>query len=74
LTLISIFRIIPIPIVLLVAIFRGICLSENIPKRPKGAQKGNRNAAKLGEDLRLELFLSKWRRGFLEEWFVLKCQ
>jgi len=46
--------------------------SNNIPKRPKGAQKGNRNAAKVGEDLRLELFLSKWRRSFLEEWFLLK--
>ncbi len=46
--------------------------NEQSPIRPRGAQKGNRNAAKVGEDLRLELYLSKWRRRFLEEWFVLK--
>ncbi len=38
----------------------------------RGAPKGNRNAAKVGEDLRLELYLSKIRRSFLEEWFFLK--
>lgn len=37
-----------------------------------GAPKGNRNAAKVGEDLRFEMYLSKTRRGFFEEWFVLK--
>jgi len=46
--------------------------NKNIIKRPRGAQKGNRNAAKVGEDLRLELFLSKTRRGYFEEWFVLR--
>lgn len=40
--------------------------------RGRGGQKGNRNAAKLGEGLRTELYLSKLRRGFLEEWFVLR--
>lgn len=41
-------------------------------QRGPGAQKGNRNAAKLGEDLRFEMFLSKPRRMFFEEWFLLK--
>jgi hypothetical protein len=40
--------------------------------RGRGGQKGNRNAAKLGGDLRFEMFLSKPRRMFFEEWFVLK--
>jgi hypothetical protein len=37
-----------------------------------GAPKGNRNAAKIGEDLRFEMFLSKPRRMFFEEWFNLR--
>ncbi len=41
------------------------------PKRPQGAQRHNRNAAKVGEDLRLELYLSKVRRKFFEEWFEM---
>lgn len=41
-------------------------------KKPRGGQKGNRNAAKLGEDLRFEMYLSKTRRGFFEEWFTMK--
>ncbi len=41
-------------------------------KRGPGAQKGNRNAAKIGEELRFEMFLSKPRRMFFEEWFLLK--
>ena len=45
---------------------------EKSSKGRAGAPKGNRNAAKLGEDLRIELFLSKPRRLFLEEWFTLK--
>lgn len=40
--------------------------------RPRGGQKGNRNAAKVGDDLRFEMFLSKPRRMFFEEWFLLK--
>ena len=46
--------------------------SENGLKRERGAQKGNRNAAKLGDELRFEMFLSKPRRMFFEEWFLLK--
>jgi hypothetical protein len=41
-------------------------------KKRGGAPKGNRNAAKLGEDLKLELYLSKMRRGLFEEWFELR--
>jgi hypothetical protein len=41
------------------------------PKK-RGAPRGNTNASKIGEDLRLELFLSKPRRMFFEEWFTLK--
>jgi hypothetical protein len=41
-------------------------------QRRAGAPKGNRNAAKIGEDLRFEMYLSKTRRGFFEEWFSLK--
>lgn len=41
-------------------------------KRKRGAPKGNRNAAKVGDDLRFEMYLSKLRRGFFEEWFALK--
>ena len=37
-----------------------------------GAPKGNRNAAKIGADLRFEMFLSKPRRMFFEEWFNLR--
>ncbi len=44
--------------------------AKSIKKR--GAPRGNRNASKIGEDLRLELFLSKPRRMFFEEWFSLK--
>jgi hypothetical protein len=40
-------------------------------KNKGGAPRGNRNAAKLGEDLRLELYLSKIKRGFLQEFFEL---
>lgn len=40
--------------------------------KQRGAPRGNRNAAKMGEELRLELFLSKPRRKFFEEWFSLK--
>lgn len=43
-----------------------------IRERERGGQKGNRNAAKLGEELRFEMFLSKPRRMFFEEWFLLK--
>lgn len=39
--------------------------------RVRGGQKGNRNAAKVGEDLRVELYLSKIKRGFFEEWFEM---
>ena len=45
---------------------------EKEKKGKAGAPRGNRNAAKLGEDLRLELYLSKIRRGFLEEWYELR--
>jgi hypothetical protein len=45
---------------------------EKTVKVKKGAPKGNRNAAKVGEDLRFEMYLSKVRRGFLAEWFELK--
>lgn len=38
----------------------------------RGAPKGNRYAAKVGEDLRLELYLSKTKRGFLEKWYELR--
>ena len=37
-----------------------------------GAPKGNRNAAKLGEDLKYQMYMSKVRRGFFAEWFELK--
>lgn len=37
--------------------------------RKRGAPKGSRNAAKPGEDLRLELFFSKSRRFFLKDWY-----
>lgn len=42
----------------------------SIPKR--GAPRGNRNAAKLGQDLSFQIYISKLRRSFLEEWFELK--
>lgn len=38
----------------------------------KGAPKGNRNAAKAGEDLRFEMYLPKFKRMFLEEYIRLK--
>ncbi len=44
----------------------------NSRSKQAGAPKGNRNAAKVGEDLRFEMYLSKTRRGFLEEWYLLK--
>jgi hypothetical protein len=46
---------------------------RNEQKRKKGgAPKGNRNAAKSGEDLRIEFYLSKVRRQLLSEWFELR--
>lgn len=45
---------------------------EKQSKARPGAPRGNRNAAKVGEDLRVEVYLSKVRRGFLEEWYVMK--
>ena len=45
---------------------------ENEMEKTRGGQKGNRNAAKLGQELRFEMFLSKPRRMFFEEWFTLK--
>ena len=41
-------------------------------QRERGGQKGNRNAAKIGEGLRVEIYLSKPKRMFFEEWFLLK--
>lgn len=38
----------------------------------RGAPKGNRYAAKVGEDLRMELYLSKTRRTFMEKWYELR--
>jgi hypothetical protein len=32
----------------------------------------HRFSVKLGEDLRFEMYLSKIRQGFLEEWYLLK--
>jgi hypothetical protein len=46
--------------------------TDNKLKKPRGGQKGNRNAAKAGEDLRFEVYLSKPRRMFFEEWFLLR--
>src|SRR3954462_5051096 len=46
--------------------------AESSIKKERGGQKGNRNAAKPGEELRFEMFLSKPRRMFFEEWFLLK--
>lgn len=40
------------------------------PKR-RGAPQGNRNAAKIGTDLRWEMYLPKFKRTFLEEYFRL---
>ncbi len=37
-----------------------------------GAPKGNRNAARLGQDLKFEMFLSKTRRNMLEEYCLFK--
>jgi hypothetical protein len=45
--------------------------AEALPRRPHGAQPLNQNALKEGDDLRLELFLSKFRRSLVEEWFRL---
>ena len=44
--------------------------STSAPRR--GAPKGNRYAAKVGEDLRMELYLSKTRRAFMEKWYELR--
>jgi hypothetical protein len=46
--------------------------AQTAPTKARGGQKGNRNAAKLGQELRFEMFLSKPRRLFFEEWFTLK--
>ncbi len=46
--------------------------AEKQLKKPRGGQKGNRNAAKSGQELKFEMFLSKPRRMFFEEWFTLK--
>jgi hypothetical protein len=47
--------------------------TEVTPKIDKrGAPKGNQYALKPGEDLQLLLYLSKYKRAFLEEWFQLK--
>jgi hypothetical protein len=46
--------------------------ASKLKPKQRGAPRGNRNAAKVGEELRLELFLSKPRRKFFEEWFSLK--
>lgn len=48
-------------------------MATNEPKKKNvgGAPKGNRNAAKSGEDLRIEFYLSKVRRQLLMEWFEL---
>ena len=40
--------------------------------RPSGGQPGNGNAIRPGNDLRFEMFLSKTRRGFFEEYFELQ--
>jgi hypothetical protein len=49
--------------------------TEAIPKIDKrGAPKGNQYAVKAGEDLRTEVYLSKYKRAFLEEWFQLKYE
>ena len=37
-----------------------------------GAPKHNTNAAKPGDDIRFEIFLSKYRTKFLQEYFELK--
>ncbi len=47
-------------------------LAKTPSPKKRGAPRGNTNAAKIGDDLRLELFLSKPRRMFFEEWFTLK--
>lgn len=47
-------------------------ITPKLKPKQRGAPRGNRNAAKMGEELRLELFLSKPRRKFFEEWFSLK--
>ena len=41
-------------------------------EKTRGGQKGNRNAAKVGEFIRFELFLSKTRSVYLAEWFEMK--
>jgi hypothetical protein len=46
--------------------------NEQKKKKVGGAPKGNRNAAKPGEDLRIEFYLSKVRRQLLIEWFELR--
>lgn len=38
----------------------------------RGAPKGSHNAAKLGRDLKYQMYMSKVRRGFFEEYFELK--
>ena len=41
-------------------------------KGKSGAPKGNRNAAKLGQDLKYQSYMSKLERGFFEEFFELR--
>lgn len=53
---------------------------EQVPTAPAstpakgkaGAPRGNRNAVKAGEDLRMEMYLSKYKRAFFEQYFELK--
>jgi len=41
-------------------------------KNKSGAPKGNRNAAKLGRDLKYQSYMSKLERSFFEEFFELR--
>ena len=41
-------------------------------KGKSGAPKGNRNAAKLGRDLKYQSYMSKLERSFFEEFFQLR--
>jgi hypothetical protein len=38
----------------------------------RGAPRGSRNAAKGGRDLKYQMYMSKTRRGFFEEYFTLR--
>lgn len=46
--------------------------AESRARRKRGAPKGSRNAAKSGQDLKYQMYMSKVRRGFFEEYFELK--